>query len=203
MIRLYLAIGKCYRNTKKTSVYEFCQNVCRNAGKHAVKGQMKCPNGCSGKTFHKDGTYQRKLVCYENNEVVIHEIMVACVECKECGQTHAVLPPIAIFHSQFSIQFAVQLMQAYLVRRYRSVNEMCQVFDVSVTTFYRLLHSFKRDWKRMLKLVQEYSGEIEKEIEKEIMKFAQYPCSDMGELLRKFYNQYRYSFMCFGGTDST
>lgn len=203
MIKLFLEIGRCCKNIKKASAYEMYQNMCRCAGKHAVKGRMKCPNGCKGRAFHKDGTYHRKLVCYENDEVVIHEITVACVECKECGQTHAVLPSIVIFHSQFSIQFAVQLIQAYLVRRYRSVNEMCQVFDVSVTTFYRLLHSFKRDWKRMLKLVQEYLGEMEKEVERGIMKFAGCSYIYMDELLQRFYHQYGFGFMCFGGVDST
>lgn len=203
MIRLFLAIGKCYKNINKISTYEFCQNLCRSVEKHAAKGEMKCSNGCKGRSFHKDGTYQRKLVCYENNEVVIHEITVACVECKECGRTHAVLPSIVIPHSQFSIQFAVQLIQAYLVRRYHSVNEMCQVYDVSVTTFYRLLHCFKRDWRRMLKLIREYSEKIEEEIMKEIMKFAAYSYTDMDLLLRKFYDQYGYSFMRFGGVDST
>lgn len=203
MIRLFLAIGKCYKNMKKTNTYEICQNMCRCAGKHAAKGQIKCPNGCKGRTFHKDGTYQRKLMCYENNEVIIYEITVACVECKECGQTHAVLPSIAIFHSQFSIQFAVQLIHAYLVRQYRSVNEMCRVYDVSVATFYRLLRGFKRDWRRMLKLVQKYSAEIEKAIEREIMKFVGYSYIDMDELLQKFYERYGYSFMRFNEVDST
>lgn len=199
MIRLVLSIEKCYKKIKKISAYEFCQKMCCNAEKHAVNGEMKCPNGCKGRAFHKDGTYHRKLVCYENNEVVIYEIIVACVECKECGQTHAVLPSIVIPHSQFSIQFAIHLIQAYLVRRYRSVNEMCQAYDVSVTTFYRLLHCFKRDWRRMLKLIQRYSEKIEKEI----MEFVAYPYADMDELLRDFYNQHRYSFMCFGMFDST
>lgn len=102
-------------------------------------------------------------------------------------------------NSQFSIQFAVQLIQAYLVRRYHSVNEMCQIYDVSVTTFYQLLHDFKRDWRRMLKLVHKY----EKEIEREVLKFAKYSYADMGELLRKFYERYGYNFMCFDGMDST
>lgn len=53
---------------------------------------------------------EKELERIYDNAGIIHEITVACVECKECGQTHAVLPSIAIFHSQFSIQFAVQLM---------------------------------------------------------------------------------------------
>lgn len=203
MIRLFLAIGKCCKSMKKTGAYEFCQSMCHCAGEFAVKGQMKCPNGCKGRTFHKDGTYQRKLVCFENNEVVIHEISVACVECKECGRTHAVLPSIVICHSQFSIQFAVQLIQAYLVGRYRSVNEMCKVYDVSVATFYRLLHGFKRDWRRMLKLVQKYTGEVGKEIDREIMKFVEYSYVDMDDILRKFYDRYYYGFLCSDEVNST
>lgn len=199
MIRLFLTIGKCYKRMKKTNTYEICQNMCRCAEKYAVKGQIKCPNGCKGRTFHKDGTYQRKLIYYEDDKIVMHEITVACVECKECGQTHAVLPSIAIFHSQFSIQFAVQLIQAYLARRYRSLNKMCQVYDVSITTFYRLLHGFKRDWRKMLKLVQQYSEEVEKEIARGIIKFVRCSYINMDELLQKFYDWYGYSFMCFDG----
>ena len=82
-------------------------------------------------------------------------------------------------------------------------NEMCKVYDVSVATFYRLLHGFKRDWRRMLKLVQKYTGEVGKEIDREIMKFVEYSYVDMDDILRKFYDRYYYGFLCSDEVNST
>lgn len=187
MIRLFFAIGKCCKDIKKVSAHAFCQNMYQNVKNR----EMKCPNGCKGSSFHKDGTYQRQLLCYEKNAVVVHEVTIKCVECKECGQTHALLPSIVLPHSQFSIPFVVQLIQAYLVQRHSSVNEMCQVYDVSIATFYRLLHRFKRDWKKMLKLIQKYSESMDEQL----LQFVTVPLLALDGLLERFYNKYHYSFL--------
>ena len=188
MVRLFVATCRCYQLMKHVDVNVVYQLMCNQIDYERVK----CPNGCKEKGFHRDGTYKRKLICYEKDRVVMHEVSIACVECTGCGQTHAALPAIVLPHSQFSVPFVIRMLYSYIVGCYASVEKMCQAYDVAISTFYRLLHRFMHDWKNMSKIIQNCSDKMEEVLR----KLNRCTIIELDELLEKFYKVYHFEFMC-------
>ena len=148
MIRLYAAVCRCYRKLKGLSDYELYHMLYQ----HSDKQKITCPNGCKHNRFHKAGTYERKLVCYEQGKIVTHVVRVSCVECVSCGKTHALLPSVIVPYCSFGLHYIIRLIYDYLNHNYISLSELCQKYDVSISTFFRMKHRFLMDWKRVLQL---------------------------------------------------
>ncbi len=197
MIQLFLAVCQCHKEQKKVDMYNLYQEILQKA----ASNKLKCPNGCRNCTFHKDGSYQRQLICYQENETLVHEITVRCMECKECGKTHAILPSIVLPHSPFSIPYVIELVYFYLKQHYSSVEEMCLAYDVSVTTFYRLLCRFKRDEVYMLKIMQRYLQQLGKcivsssDVSYLVRLLRGISLIVLDELLESYYQQYHFGYL--------
>ena len=142
MIRLFLHVCKCFheiKNLSETDAYQILYKQIYNIHKN-------CP--CCGSPpskFHKNGTYLRNFVSYENNKVVSTSITVACVECSSCGHSHALLPSMLVPYSSFSIKFILTLLYSHLCRKFSSVVCLCEHFQISISTFYRIYKCFLQD----------------------------------------------------------
>jgi len=87
--------------------------------------------------------YKRHLVTYDNNTPKDNTITISRYICSSCGHTHAILPSVIVPYMSFSFKFTVFLIHDYLVHTYHSVGAMCEHYEISITTFYRILNKFK------------------------------------------------------------
>lgn len=107
---------------------------------------IPCPIcGAPVSKFHKDGSYERDFICYENGTTVSHKINIRCVECSSCGHSYALEPSVIIPYSSFSIGFLLGVIYAKISCRFRTVLELCTHFDISISTYYRILKKYMTD----------------------------------------------------------
>ena len=137
-----MELCKCFRKFNKINEFELYKRII------SVKNQeqSRCPNcGAPASAFHKDGHYSRQLICYQKDKVDYHEVEINCIECSSCGHSHAVLHNCMIPYSSYSIGFIINLLYRYLTKQYKTFEELCLRFELSITTFYRIYHCFKAD----------------------------------------------------------
>jgi hypothetical protein len=152
MIRLFLTLCKCFHLTKNNDDYEIYRSYTDNA----LSNSVSCPFfSCHAKeNFHDDGCYTRVLVCYTNSRVERYEITIPRVKCNSCGHSHALLAPVIIPYSPFSFHFVISLLYDYITHKSNTVAALCQKYDISVSTLYRIFHRFTSDRKLMLGMME-------------------------------------------------
>lgn len=148
MIRLFLTLCKCFHLTKKKDDYLLYQLYSKNA----TLDKLLCayPDCSSTGSYTSAGSYTRSLICYTNETVERHFICVERLECTSCGHTHALLPSVIIPYSPFSFHFLISLLYDFITHKYESVASLCDHYDISISTLYRILYRFLDDKKRML-----------------------------------------------------
>jgi hypothetical protein len=151
--------------------------------------EYRCPNSCQNEKMCKDGGYERKLVNYEQGKVVTYSIQIACVKCSECRHSHALLPADVVPYTSFNIRFMICVVRDYLVHKFQTVEALCQNYDISISTFYRLLHRYMEDNEKMIALLENLWESIKASETQEVCVslYMQY--------LGKFYRKYGYSFL--------
>ena len=125
--------------------------------------RLSCPY-CKGKgrlTYF--ASYKRHLITYENGKVVDHIVEIPRYICPSCDHPHAILPsailPSAILpsaivpHRSFAFGFLVSLIYDYLTGTFSSVEMLCKHYEISISTFYRILDNFKEQKKLWLGLL--------------------------------------------------
>lgn len=152
MIRLFLALCKCFQMTKDDDDYQLYLSYTDNA----LSDTISCPfpSCASSGHYHGDGCYTRLLVCYTNACVERHDIPIPRIECTSCGHSHALLAPVIIPYSPFSFHFVISLLYDFITHKYNTVTVLCQVYDISVSTLYRIYHRFIADRKLMLGMME-------------------------------------------------
>lgn len=142
MIRLFLPLCKCFhkiKNLSETNAYAIFYRQIYDEPK-------SCPYcGAVSSDFHKNGQYLRNFVSYEHNQVISSTINVRCVACSSCGHSHALLPSMLIPYSSFSIKFIITLLYYHIRRKFSSVSSLCEHFQISIATFYRIYKCFLQD----------------------------------------------------------
>ena len=135
--------------------------------------------------MHKDGSYSRDFITYDNGEVHFHKIEIRCLECS-CGHAHAILPSVIVPYASYSLGFLIAVIYAKLTHRFRTIEELCNHFSISQSTFYRIYKRFLCDAPEMIAVMDEY------------MSFLNV-CTKARELLYKcahmFFIRCGYSFM--------
>lgn len=100
-----------------------------------------CPK-CNAKgSLIKFQPYQRQMISVENGSRKEVTLTVPRFLCDSCGHTHALLPDILIPYGSYSIRFVLTLLQAYLSRTC-SVADLCDQWQISVSTLYGWIHLF-------------------------------------------------------------
>lgn len=146
-----------------------------------------CPIcGACASAFHKDGSYDRDLICYEKELPVYHTVTIRCVACSCCGHSHALEPSIIIPYSPFSIGFCLSVIYAKISCRFQSVLELCAHFDISVSTYYRILKKYMMDASILAPLIK---GVMSIPMAYEFSYFK------LHQLVRSFFQVSGYSFL--------
>lgn len=123
---------------------------------NALPCAISCPSSSCGQegNYYGCGSYKRQLICYTNACIERHEITIPRIECVSCGHSHALLAPVIIPYSPFSFHFVISLLYDYITRKYNTVSALCQVYDISISTLYRIFHRFTEDRKLMLGMME-------------------------------------------------
>lgn len=152
MIRLFFVLCKCFHLTKNNDDYEIYRSYTDNA----LTDTISCPFSSCGRKgdYHDDGSYNRLFVCYTNGRIERYEITIPRIECNSCGHSHALLAPVIIPYSPFSFHFIISLLYDFITHKYDTVTSLCQVYDISVSTLYRIFHRFTSDRKLMLGMME-------------------------------------------------
>lgn len=160
MIRESIELCKCFRKINKKNEFSLYNRI-------ISEGNLipsVCPTcGAPASAFHKDGHYTRQFICYQDKQAVYYELNINCLECSSCGHSHAILPNCIIPYSSYSIGFITNVLYHYLTKQYRTIEELCLRFEISITTFYRIYHCFKSDsiLMKAVTTIFEYLSELE------------------------------------------
>ena len=147
MIRLYLNICKAFHKIKHLNdydIYSFMQDSC-------LSEAPACPScGAPQSKYQRNGSYKRHFVCYEDGAVCSRTITVRSVRCSSCMGSHALLVSVIIPFSSFSLGVIISLLHARVTGKFPSVLSLCEHFDISESTYYRLRKRFTLDSKELL-----------------------------------------------------
>ena len=113
-----------------------------------------CPCcGCRG-MMRIHAYYGRSLIDISGSRPVKEYLCVCRLICRQCGRpsTHAVLPDPVIPYRRHSLFFILRVLAEHAIRL-RPVERICEVYGISVRTFYRwqsLFHDHRAEWQGLL-----------------------------------------------------
>jgi hypothetical protein len=125
---------------------------------NASRDKFTCPLCGARGMFVKDGSYTRGLTFLADGRVVSMEVTVPLALCTSCRHSHAILPPAVIPYSPFGFHFVISLLYDHITHKYPTVADLCETYDVSVSTLYRIYHRFLDDSRRMLGIMDSESA---------------------------------------------
>lgn len=147
MIRLFLHICKAFHKIKHLDEHTICsllQDICPSM-------PYICPScHAPAPAFRRNGSYQRHLVCYSKGFVCDRLITVRSCLCSSCGHSHSLLPSLIIPYSSYSPFFLISLLYARITGKFSSVISLCEHFDISESTYYRIRRRFVLDSKAFM-----------------------------------------------------
>ena len=169
MIRLFLNLCKCLQQIKGVSEIEILDFM----QKHIYSELKHCPIcHAPAEAFHKDGSYERDFISYENGTVTGYRITIRCVECSSCGHSHALEPSVIVPYSSYSIGFLLHLMYTKLTGIFSTVESLCSHFDISISTYYRIYKCFLED-SFLMKQITDAIGILSfEEVSRKIFHYA-------------------------------
>lgn len=113
-----------------------------------------CPYcGCKGE-LRVHGYYDRSLIEFIDGRPEEVSLCVCRLICRQCNHpsTHAVLPDPVIPYCRHSLFFILRVLAEHTLQL-RSVEQICEVFDISLKTFFRwqkLFEDHRREWQGLL-----------------------------------------------------
>lgn len=151
MIRLFSQLCKCFKQISfQNEINIFDEHI-----KTLNIEVLVCPFCGAKHALSSFASYQRHLVTYDNNAAQDNILIIPRYICSSCGRTHALLPSVIVPYMSFSFKFTVSLIHDYLVRKYHSVEAMCEHYGIAISTFYRILKKFKEDKQLWLGILED------------------------------------------------
>ena len=148
MIRKNLINCKLIREKRSgKSIFQGCMD-------HLRPGSEVCPLcGCRGE-MRVHAYYDRSLIEFIDGRPVKVSLCVCRLICRQCKRpsTHAVLPDPVIPYCRHSLFFILRVLAEHALRL-RSTERICEVFDISLKTFFRwqkLFEEHRGDWQGLL-----------------------------------------------------
>lgn len=153
MIRVFAIF--CKLNFKKLTALAMFTEAMQAFSKEKLPAiAYTCPKcGAKHPTWSQVASYERNLICYENDLTVIHNIMIIRLLCSSCGGTHAILPEIIVPYSSYSLLFILTVLRDYYLSK-MTVQDICDKYMIAASTLYAWKHLFethKRLWLGVLK----------------------------------------------------
>jgi hypothetical protein len=111
-----------------------------------------CPScgSCGNCSIH--AYYGRSITDFSSGHRQKSDLCILRLSCDSCGHTHAILPDIIIPYSGYGLLFVLQVLGERFAGMH-SVDEICEIYDISRKLFYKWLDlwkSHKREWLGML-----------------------------------------------------
>ncbi len=100
--------------------------------------------------------YHRYLIDFLGGHPDVTRIRVLRVMCSGCGTTHAILFDPIIPYEQHTLFFILNVLAEYHLH-IKSIEQICSVFEISPSTFYRwkkLLELHRKEWAGTLKSIE-------------------------------------------------
>lgn len=115
----------------------------------------KCPF-CSAEhpDWKKHAVYERYLISFESGRNVSYLITIVRYRCSSCGHTHAILPESVIPYQSYSLLFILAVMRDYYIGSL-TVADICEKYDIAVSTLYSWKELFLRHKKVWLGLLDD------------------------------------------------
>ena len=142
MIRLFLNVCKTFQKIKHLNFNDYDLYLYLSA--HSGTDSFSCPS-CKApeQVFTHNGSYKRHLVFINNNQIQDILIDIRNLKCTSCNRSHALLYSIIIPYCPYSSSFLIDLIYKRLTKQFKNVQQLCEFYDITERTFYRI-------WKRML-----------------------------------------------------
>lgn len=113
-----------------------------------------CPRCGAKHTCCYHDSYERYLISYQTGKPIYDQVEILRVNCGSCGHTHAILPEAIIPHRSYSILFILTVLRNYYTRS-SSIRELCDKYQIAVSTFYSWKHLFHRHKKLWLGVLED------------------------------------------------
>lgn len=189
MIRLFLNVCKTFHKIKHLHLndYELYCYLADNSNGETVSCQFcKAP----GHMFSKNGSYVRHLVFIDQGHVQDKRIITKNLKCTSCSKSHALLFSLIVPHSSYSIHFLVELIYSRLTRKFANVQRLCEFFDITERTFYRIRKRFLLDSFCINSLLNSFNDLIES-----LRSLFHSDSVSFHSVLQFFFSSCGYSFM--------
>ena len=117
-----------------------------------------CPYCQSKGQMHIHAYYDRTIIDFiEGRPQKVHLCVcrLICDQCDPCS-THAVLPDPIIPYCRHSLFFILRVLAEHALHL-RSVEKICEVYEISLRTFYRwqnLFNDHRSEWQGLLLSIQ-------------------------------------------------
>jgi transposase-like protein len=182
MIRLFVALCKTLlENLTDGQIFQ-------NATDGYIHHSKGCPCCGARGQLSPYGGYFRWLVSRRKRKNVEVRIWIRRFECKSCGATHALLPDILTPYSIYSLHFKLSVLIAYFERD-GTVDEVCETFDIAVSTLYAWIERLASHKELMLGVLLSRKTPALDFIRDLIVS------ADLSDSLRRFFSKYGFSFM--------
>ena len=125
---------------------------------HLRPGSEVCPLcGCRGEV-RVHAYYDRFLIEFIDGRPVKVSLCICRLICRQCKRlpSHAVLPTPVIPYCRHSLFFILRVLTGHALRL-RSVEQICEIFDISLKTFFRwqkLFEEHRREWQGLLTSIE-------------------------------------------------
>lgn len=121
---------------------------------HLQPGTESCPYCGSKGDLHVHAYYNRTLIEFFDGHPVKISICVCRLACDQCDphSTHAILPDPIIPYCRHSLFFILRALAEHALHL-RSIEKTCEIFKISLRTFYRwqkLFNEHRAEWQGLL-----------------------------------------------------
>jgi len=189
MIRLFSKLFKCFQQNKLNTLSDL--DIFNTYIQNINVSNLTC-NKCGTKhSLTYLSKYKRHLVVFHNGKVSDSIVEVPRYICKSCGRTHAILPPSIIPYRSYSFSFVVSVLHDYIVKKFNSVEILCQNYSLPYSTFKRFLATFYSHKILWLGLLDSY---LESNL-KFISKFKFFSYVETEYYISEFFNMFQISFL--------
>jgi len=100
--------------------------------------------------------YERYLISYENQQVVVRTLSISMILCTSCKKSHAVLPAVIVPFATYSLFFILRVLADYFSpSKSFTIQSLCDKYQVAISTLYRWISLFKTHKKLWLGILDD------------------------------------------------
>lgn len=140
------------------------KNIIDEYMKHLQPGIETCPYCGSSGELHVHAYYGRTLIEFIDGHPVKIRLCICRLVCNQCRSqsTHAILPDPIIPYCRHSLFFILRVLAEHALHL-RSVEKICQFYEISIRTFYRwqkLFYAHRAEWQGLLASMESSLKEV-------------------------------------------